>query len=277
VKWSSAKIAVNDLNINFYRSGEGRVPDAGPPVILAHGITDSGQCWDRVAEWLAESYDILSLDARGHGFSDKPERGYGPREHATDLIGLIEAQKLNNPVLIGHSMGADNAAMLTHMKPDIPCCLVLEDPPWLTADNQPTPQEAEKEAEEWRDEIRNYQKHAREELMAIAPEIRLDWPDSEYGPWVDAKLRVDLRVLDFLTSRVPWSKMVPSIRCPTLLVTADPGKGAIVTPELAEEISGMNNNFEIVRIEGSGHNIRREQFEKYTEVVGEFLQRNSSV
>lgn len=276
VNWSSSKLNVNGLNINCYRSGEEASHRVGPPVILAHGITDNGRCWNPLAEVLMESYDVLSLDARGHGFSDRPERGYGSREHAEDLAGLIKALKLVGPALIGHSMGADNAAMLAHMNPDLPCCIVLEDPPWRSLAKQSTRQEAEERAEQWGEEIRLRQRHSHEEVVAEGREIHPDWSENEYGPWADAKLQVDVSVLEYLTSRTPWSVMVRSIRCPTLLVTGDPTKEAFVTRETAEEICRMNENFEWVRIEGAGHSIRRDSFEQYAGAVTEFLHRNVS-
>lgn len=271
MKWSRTQIAVNDININYYRFGVDSVPQAGVPVVLAHGITDSGQCWGQTASLLVENYDILSVDARGHGSSDKPEEGYGPREHAGDLAGLITGLELEHPVIIGHSMGADVSAMLAHTKPDLPRCIILEDPPWHTAAEQQTPEETEVRAKEWREEIRGYQSHSFAEMIGIARDIRSHWPESEHPPWADAKLQMDLRAMDFITSRIPWTEMIPSIQCPVLLITADPARGAIVTPELADKICGMNSNFQAIRIDGAGHNIRREQFDKYANVVTEFL------
>lgn len=274
MNWSSSKLNVNGLNINCYRSGEEGSHRVGPSVILAHGITDNGQCWNPLAEVLTESYDVVSLDARGHGFSDRPERGYGSREHAEDLAGLIKALKLVHPALIGHSMGADNVAMMAYMRPDLPSCIVLEDPPWRALTKQPTQQEAEERAEQWREQIRFRQRHSREEVIAQGREIHPDWSESEYEPWADAKLQVDVSVLEYVTSRTPWSVMIRSIRCPTLLVTGDPMEEAIVTREIAEEICRMNENFEWVRIEGAGHSIRRDRFEQYAGAVTEFLHRH---
>lgn len=275
MKWSRSKIAVGDISLNYYRFGVESVPQTGTPVVLAHGITDSGQCWGQTAGLLVESYDVISVDARGHGTSDKPEKGYGPREHAGDLAGLATGLELDRPVVIGHSMGADVSAMLAHIHPELPRCIILEDPPWHSAADHQTPKEAEQRAEEWREEIRGYQGHTFAEMIEIARRVRPHWPDSEYPPWVDAKLHMDLRAFDFITSRIPWSEMVPSIRCPVLLITADPAKGAIVTPEVAEEVCGMNDSIQVVRIDGAGHNIRRERFEKYADAVTDFLGRHS--
>lgn len=61
--------------------------------------------------------------------------------------------------------------------------------------------------------------------------------------------------------------------CPTLLITADPNLGAIVTPEIAQTIIDVNKRIELIHLPGAGHSIRREQFESFVEVVTDFLKR----
>ena len=73
------------------------------------------------------------VDARGHGHSDAPERGYGPAEQAEDLAGVIAALGLERPAVLGHSMGAATALVLAGTYPDVPGAILLEDPPaWWT-------------------------------------------------------------------------------------------------------------------------------------------------
>nr|NIT54977.1 alpha/beta hydrolase [Fodinibius sp.]NIW43382.1 alpha/beta hydrolase [Gammaproteobacteria bacterium]NIW97335.1 alpha/beta hydrolase [Phycisphaerae bacterium]NIY23561.1 alpha/beta hydrolase [Fodinibius sp.] len=60
--------------------------------------------------------------------------------------------------------------------------------------------------------------------------------------------------------------------CPTLLVTGDPDLGAIVTPEVAEAIAGLQPQIQVAHIAGAGHNIRREQFERFLGAVTIFIQ-----
>jgi N-formylmaleamate deformylase len=96
-------------------------------VLLAHGITDSAACWDRVAAGLAPSYDVIRYDARGHGASDRATE-YTVDSHVGDLIGMARAMRLDRPVLIGHSMGSVHAA-LAAAQLDVRA-LILEDPHW---------------------------------------------------------------------------------------------------------------------------------------------------
>ena len=116
-------IRANGIKIQYYRSGEDK-----QPVIMLHGLTDSGLCWNFFAMALQPAYDVILLDARGHGLSDKPETGYSVNDHVADVAGFIQEMQLDKPVVIGHSMGGVTAAVLASTHPEMVKCLILEDP-----------------------------------------------------------------------------------------------------------------------------------------------------
>src|SRR5205807_8111357 len=62
---SEDNVQANGITIHYYCTGG----DNKPSILLLHGITDSGQCWPRVAHDLESSYDVIMTDARGHGHS----------------------------------------------------------------------------------------------------------------------------------------------------------------------------------------------------------------
>jgi N-formylmaleamate deformylase len=65
--------------------------------------------------------------------------------------------------------------------------------------------------------------------------------------------------------------VAPKIKCPVLLFTGDPLMGAIVTRDTAYELNRMCRKLQIVNVQGAGHNIRRDQFEIYYDVMKRFL------
>jgi pimeloyl-ACP methyl ester carboxylesterase len=69
-----------------------------------------------------------------------------------------------------------------------------------------------------------------------------------------------------------WQETAAEIRCPALLIGADVTRGAIVGAAQAAEAQALNPNIQAAVISGSGHNIRREQFEAYMAVVRRFLE-----
>jgi len=44
---------------------------SGPPLVLVHGITESRHSWDPLIPSLAERFDVVAVDLRGHGESAK--------------------------------------------------------------------------------------------------------------------------------------------------------------------------------------------------------------
>ena len=103
------------------------------------------------------------------------------------------------------------------------------------------------------------------------------WDEIEFEPWAAAKQQMSLNVLHgsqgrgIQELRGRWQDIAPQIQCPSLLVTADSEMGAIITPQVAQQVARMNDQIQVVRLEGAGHNIRREQFEPFTQAVTGFL------
>jgi N-formylmaleamate deformylase len=264
-KWASEHIIVNGIKLHYNRTGGDK-----PPLVLSHGITDNGLCWTPLACVLEKEYDVIMYDKRGHGLSDAPDGDYNYRQLAADLAGLIQALGLERPRVIGHSLGAATAATAAANYPDLLRCAVLEDPPWRSEALSPSEEVAR--GKTWQAEIKERKAKSREELIAICKAIHPSWPEASRGPWADAKLQVNLKIFQFFsTPGSPWQDVAARITCPILLVTADPELGALVTPHSAKEAARLLHNGRVVRINGAGHNIRREAFDDYVETVTSFL------
>jgi pimeloyl-ACP methyl ester carboxylesterase len=268
--WQSGDIEANGLRIHYTRAGGAGAVSAKPPVVLAQGFSDDGLCWTPVAEVLQADYDVVMVDARGHGHSDGPEQGYGSAEHAADLAGVITGLGLQRPAVLGHSMGAATALALAGTYPDLPGAILLEDPPAWWANLPGTPSAPTRNRfGGW---IVDLKRKTREEMIAGERKNSPAWSEAELGPWADAKLRLSFNVLNHEGAvPVDWPATVRQIKCPALLITADPARGAIVTPEAAAALQALLPQARVAHIPGAGHSIRREQFERYMEVVKAFL------
>ena len=79
----------------------------GRPILFIHGASQCHLQWSRQLDSiLAENYRLIALDMRGHGLSDKPRNSYGDSKlWADDVNAVIEALKLDHPVLCGWSYG----------------------------------------------------------------------------------------------------------------------------------------------------------------------------
>jgi N-formylmaleamate deformylase len=268
-EWQTGYVEANGLRLHFTRTGGDQ-----PPIVLAHGVTDAGPCWTPVAEALAAEYDVIMVDARGHGHSDAPERGYGPADQAADLAGVITALGLEHPAVLGHSMGAATALVLAGTYPDLPGAILLEDPPAWWTDRTATAEATERLAG-MRERFIGLKQKTREELLAGQRAEQPGWSDAELDPWADAKQRFSPSVLSVLdednAAGIDWPVILSRITCPALLITADPALGAIVTAESAAILQALVPHLEIAHVSGAGHNIRRDQFGRYRELVRGFL------
>jgi pimeloyl-ACP methyl ester carboxylesterase len=101
------------------------------------------------------------------------------------------------------------------------------------------------------------------------------WSEAELEPWADAKVQVSGNVLNIFTAPIAqaldWPATLRRITCPALLITADIALGAILTEDGAAALRSLVPQLRVVHIPGAGHNIRRDQFSRYMEVVRDFL------
>ncbi len=84
--------------LHFTRAGHGR------PVVLVHGITENLTAFDPVSTLLADHYDVLAVDVRGHGQSAR-EAPYDLLTMASDVHDVVAHLQLVDPLLVGHSLG----------------------------------------------------------------------------------------------------------------------------------------------------------------------------
>jgi pimeloyl-ACP methyl ester carboxylesterase len=83
-------------------------PGSGLPFVLVHGLASNALTWERVASTLAShGHHVVTLDQRGHGQSDKPDRPYDMDTVVTDLDRLLSALGLDGVVLAGQSWGGN--------------------------------------------------------------------------------------------------------------------------------------------------------------------------
>jgi pimeloyl-ACP methyl ester carboxylesterase len=100
------------------------------------------------------------------------------------------------------------------------------------------------------------------------------WSDLVLHRWSEGKQQLDpgfFKAGDL--GWTGWREVAQKIACPTLLITATPETGGIVTPELAQMACEMNPLISVAHIPGTGHHIRFENYPAYRSAVKEFLER----
>ncbi len=258
-RWTTGTCQANGINIHYLRTGGDK-----PPVVLLHGLIMNGACWTSLARALEKDYDVIMPDAGGHGNSDA-HQGYSYNKLATDVLSLIEALRLTNPVLLGHSMGGMTAAVVAAQNPKRLRGLVMADPTFLTPQRQQEVYESDVAAqhrqilnrsrEDFLAELRTRHSHRSPELIEL---------------FVQSRFQTDIHAFDILTPPNPdYRQLIRSITIPSLLIIG--GVGGVVSPEVATELTRLNHRLEIAQIEEAGHGIPYDQPERFSIIVKIFL------
>jgi len=255
--WSESDLEVAGGRLHLYRRG------VGPPVVLAHGATDNGRCWSRVAAALEDTYELIAYDARGHGRSTDVAESIRP---GADLVAVAEGLGLERPAAMGHSMGAGAASEAVTLRPELFAAAVLEDPAWgLTPPSRPQAGERLRTLTGW---VESLQQMDLEGVIATGREQNPTWHEDEFAAWAESKLQYRPGP-DRPRQPFDWRERVRSLSCPVLLVCGTPGT-ALVSAETASDAAGLNPLIEVARF-AAGHNVRREAFEGYVDAVRAFL------
>ena len=102
--FTSHFVDVGDLRLHAVIGG------AGPPLLLIHGWPQSWYAWRMVMPTLAEDFEVIAVDQRGIGLSDKPGDGYDIGTLASDLASLMD--------VLGHQefavYGTDTGMPISH-------------------------------------------------------------------------------------------------------------------------------------------------------------------
>jgi pimeloyl-ACP methyl ester carboxylesterase len=94
----------NGVKINYEVEGN------GPPLVIQHGLTSSIEAWreNGYTVELARDYQLILIDARGHGRSDKPHdpAAYSPQAFTGDILAVLDTLGIKKASYLGYSMGA---------------------------------------------------------------------------------------------------------------------------------------------------------------------------
>jgi pimeloyl-ACP methyl ester carboxylesterase len=110
--------AADGTEIAWWRVG------SGSPVVLVHGITESGASWDPLVQRLARTRTVLTLDLRGHGSSGRAA-SYDLAAMASDVVAVLDAADVDasDVDLVGHSLGG---AVVTAVGAAVPVRSVVD-------------------------------------------------------------------------------------------------------------------------------------------------------
>lgn len=115
------KVNANGVSLHYAVAGH------GPWLTLAHPLGADLTVWDDLVPVLAEHFQVLRYDMRGHGQSDVPHGPYTIAQMATDAAALLSALEIPETHFVGISMGGAVAQQLALDAPERIASLTLID------------------------------------------------------------------------------------------------------------------------------------------------------
>jgi pimeloyl-ACP methyl ester carboxylesterase len=101
----------------------------GPPLLLVHGWPETWYAWRMVMPTLARDFEVIAVDQRGIGLSDKPQDGYDTGTLAHDLVTLMDVLGHKRFAVYGTDTGMPIAYALAADYPDRVARLVVSEAP----------------------------------------------------------------------------------------------------------------------------------------------------
>ena len=196
----------------------------GKPLILVHGIGSWCYSWRHCIEPLSQHFRVICFDAKGYGFSEKPEYPELAGHQLVELERIIRAACHEPAVIVAESLGALASLGVVQAHPELCARLVLINVPIFP---KRLPNQGMRSLSD-----------LPLELIRIADNLRLAYL---FAPLVRAIVRVERREV-----LVDWSAVTPEevywITYPYIYL---PGSVAKLTEELqlaAREIERLQQN-----------------------------------
>lgn len=89
----------------------------GDCVVLLHGYLENMDIWNEFGEGLSANYQVLSFDIPKHGESESISDAGSVEDMARSLNSILEKLKIENAVIVGHSMGGYVALAFAELYP----------------------------------------------------------------------------------------------------------------------------------------------------------------
>lgn len=225
-----------------------------PPVVLLHGVLQTGEGLRHLADRLALGGEVLAPDLRGRGQTEAPPSGYDPATMADDVGALIEFTGIERPVAIGRLHGGLVAYHLAARRPDLVRGVVLaEANPEVSAERASRVREAMRALPRSFPSREAAERFYAEGLGLPAARAQHDIPlDLETAPDGALRWRHDLdlvlRIEAEATPRADW-EILAQVRCPALVLRGQRGE---LRAETKQRLMDVMPRVQVLTIYGAG-------------------------
>jgi len=125
-------LQIDENVIRYLESG-----NSEKTLVLVHGLGASAERWDLVIPLFAKYFRVIIPDLIGFGYSDKPLADYTLDFFSSFLEKFFAAAKIQNPILVGSSLGGQITAEYTAEHPNSVEKLILVSPSGVMKQSTP--------------------------------------------------------------------------------------------------------------------------------------------
>ena len=266
-------------------------PLSGPPLVFLHGGSGRWQNYEGIIPDLAARFHLYAPDFRGHGKSGRVPGRYRIQDYADDTITFLRRCVAEPACLFGCSMGGMVALMVAAQAPgDVRAVAVGDSPLTRRADSSSHHDRTRARIAAWRDlaggrlsidEIVEALKDSPTEIPGQDEPVTMREKHGENSgvfAWVATNLYYTdpdmlTAVLDeTMTVGYEMEEVLPAIRCPVLLLQADPDAGGLMTDAEVERALPLLAHPRHVRFEQTGHSLFVPEKEPVLRAMLEFFE-----
>ena len=270
-------VTSDGVQLSYIRQGSGR------PIVLLHGWSQCAEEFKHHIEPLSGRYDVIAVDQRSHGESQKVSYGLKISRLSKDLCDLLAELNLNDVALLGHSMGS--AVIWCYIDLFGPGRLskiiLVDQAPFVTADPHWTQQELEDSgagltAQQVFDTVAALRGDEAEQVTRhVIDGFVTKQATTEMREWIvqcNLKMPRDFAgTLLYNLCHTDWRDLVPRIKLSTLIIS---GRASAIPWKSQEWIHRQikGSQFEVFEeSEGGQHFMFIENPEKFNRLVMEYL------
>jgi pimeloyl-ACP methyl ester carboxylesterase len=231
-------VQLGPYRIHYLLAGE------GSPVVLVNGLGGTSENWGEMIQQLkSKGFKVYALDMLGFGRSDKPDVDYAISLQADILKQFLDSQKLEQPDLVGWSMGGWIAMKYAAANPQRVHRLVLLDSGGLIYDPVNVPALRPKNVEQLAHMMAILNPDPRPIPAFIAKDVLRVRAE---GDWV-----IDRTIKSMFTGKDVMDNHLQELTMPVLIIW---GKQDLIIPlELADKLHRGIPQSRLDVVDGCGH------------------------
>ncbi|TVY04617.1 alpha/beta hydrolase [Cohnella terricola] len=238
--------------------------DSNRVLVMLHGYMANARSFSELAVRF-QDWRVISLDQRGHGWSEHPQGNeYARDDYVNDILNLVQSQLGGRPVtILGHSLGGLNAYQFAARYPELVKAVIVEDigaeinADFSFADKLPNRSASLKEL--------------RESIASTGVRAIDYFAESVFEDEQGWGFRTDLKGLQVSVPQsngVWWDDWLGS-STPILLIHG--AKSFILDTEQARRMEERRPNTKLIVFEQCGHGVHADDLNGYFHAVSEFL------